>query len=105
MPRMYPDRIPEIYRTDPARDGEADFVIAHPEHGIMVLEVKGGALGFDAVTGAWSSTSMSGRTHPLRESPFEQARRHRYELEKKLAETPGWRSSDATYGYAVAASD
>ncbi len=30
MPRMYPDRIPEIYRTDPARDGEADFVTATP---------------------------------------------------------------------------
>ena len=25
-----------------ARDGEADFVVAHPEMGVLVLEVKGG---------------------------------------------------------------
>jgi hypothetical protein len=26
-----------------ARDGETDFLVAHPEYGALVLEVKGGA--------------------------------------------------------------
>ncbi len=28
--------------TEPLREGEADFVILHPERGLLVLEVKGG---------------------------------------------------------------
>ena len=31
-------------RTDHGLDGQADFVLAHPEQGLMVLEVKGGRL-------------------------------------------------------------
>jgi hypothetical protein len=36
----------------PAEDGEADLVIAHPEHGILVLEVKAGEPSRDA-QGRW----------------------------------------------------
>jgi hypothetical protein len=28
---------------EPLREGEADFVILHPERGLLVLEVKGGS--------------------------------------------------------------
>src|SRR5262249_11979067 len=34
--------------------GEADFVIAHPVDGILVLEAKGGNLAFDPATGRWT---------------------------------------------------
>ena len=138
---MYPDRIPEIIRTDPARaaecgvyealletlgdeytvygwvawvgrrtgqgghDGEADFVIAHPEHGLAVLEVKGGVVRVDGVTGRWSSVSTAGNEYVLKESPFAQARRHRYDLERKLAEHPAWPGAGVTFGYAVAFPD
>jgi hypothetical protein len=88
-----------------ARDGEADFVIAHPGHGILVLEVKGGAIAYDAGTGAWSTTDRNGHVHALREGPFAQARRHRYDLARKLADTPGWAAGDARFGYAVAFPD
>lgn len=27
-----------------ARDGEVDFVVAHPKHGVLMLEVKGGRI-------------------------------------------------------------
>ena len=88
-----------------ARDGEADFVIAHPEHGILVLEVKGGAIEHDATTGRWSSTSASGTTHPLRQSPFVQASGHRFDLERKISESSGWHGRPVTFGWAVAFPD
>ena len=88
-----------------ARDGEADFVIAHPEHGILVLEVKGGAIEHDATTSRWSSTSVSGKTHPLPQSPFLQASGHRFDLERKLSECSGWHGRPVTFGWAVAFPD
>lgn len=57
---------------EPLREGEADFVILHPERGLLVLEVKGGK---PELTGrTWS---RGGRE--LRD-PFDQARRSRYAL-------------------------
>src|SRR5438046_7289622 len=38
-----------------ARDGEADFVIAHPDQGILILEVKGGNIRYDGATKQWYS--------------------------------------------------
>jgi hypothetical protein len=57
---------------EPLREGEADFVVLHPERGLLVLEVKGG------------QPELRGRTwyrggKELRD-PFEQARRSRYAL-------------------------
>lgn len=54
------------------REGEADFVILHPERGLLVVEVKGG------------QPELKGRTwwrggKEMRD-PFEQARRNRYAL-------------------------
>lgn len=69
-----------------AHDGEADFVIAHPRHGVLVLEVKGGVIRRDATTLAWSSENLGGVAHPIKD-PFEQATRNLYALRDKLAET------------------
>lgn len=58
--------------AEPLREGEADFVILHPERGLLVLEVKGGR---PELTGrTWSRGGK-----PLRD-PFDQARRNRYAL-------------------------
>src|SRR3954453_21958722 len=38
-----------------ARDGEADFLIVHPDHGILVLEVKGGQIAYDGALDRWTS--------------------------------------------------
>lgn len=40
------------------RDGETDFVIAHPDLGILILEVKGGTIRYDGRTGQWYSNDM-----------------------------------------------
>lgn len=57
---------------EPLREGEADFVILHPDHGMLVVEVKGGSPELRERT--WY---RAGR--PLRD-PFDQARRNRYAL-------------------------
>ncbi len=34
-----------------AKDGETDFVLAHPDYGILMLEVKGGQVRYDGSSG------------------------------------------------------
>jgi hypothetical protein len=47
-------------------DGEADFVIASSEWGILVVEVKGGRIDRDGATDHWTSTDRNQRTHDIR---------------------------------------
>ena len=66
-----------------SRDGEADFLLVHPRHGVLVLEAKGGTIVRDGVTQAWTSTDGGGAVHAITD-PFEQAERNMYALERKL---------------------
>ena len=52
--------------------GEIDFLILHPDYGVIVLEVKGGRIAFDKETRQWSTTDRTEKTHPLNPSPFQQ---------------------------------
>ena len=70
-----------------SRDGEADFLLAHPRHGVLVLEVKGGAISRDGATLAWTSRDWGGDEHAIKD-PFEQAERNMYALRDKLADAP-----------------
>lgn len=70
-------------------EGEADFIIAHPEKGVIVLEVKGGGIRYDAGTGKWFSHSRSGEVFQIHD-PVDQARRNHYEIKRKLENLPGW---------------
>jgi hypothetical protein len=84
--------------------GEADFVVAHPESGVLVLEAKGGALAYDPTTRRWTQTGQGG-THHLDEDPFHQARDEMHSLKQILQAQPGWREWMPSYGYAVAFPD
>ncbi len=53
-----------------SRDGEADFVLVHPIHGMVVVEVKGGDI--EVENGEWYSVDHKGFRHPIRD-PVEQA--------------------------------
>jgi len=64
------------------RDGEADLVVAHPELGFLVIEVKSGRISRDAA-GRWSQNG-----HELPVSPFEQAKTSMHQLLEKLRELP-----------------
>lgn len=58
--------------------GEADIVVFHPKHGLIVFEIKAGAVTLKE--GQWFYAS--GR--PMKQSPFSQARRNRFALAEKL---------------------
>ena len=84
----------------PARDGEADAVITHPEHGLLVLEVKSGEPSIDH-QGHWHLGPVE-----LKQSPFEQARTSKHYLRAKLVDLPDWpRGVDPLAGHAVALPD
>lgn len=65
--------------------GEIDFLIAHPDYGALVMEVKGGEIRIE--NGRWYSTSQGGRTHEIKD-PCEQAERNRRALGEWLANAP-----------------
>ena len=81
----------------PAHDGEADLVVLHPEHGLLVIEVKGGEPSRD-VQGRWYA---GGR--PLDRSPFAQAEAAKHDLVRGIEALPEWPSGQAMRaGHAVA---
>jgi transposase InsO family protein len=49
----------KAWQGEVIREGEADFVIVDPRYGIMVLEVKGGQMLYDAVMD-WNSRKVLG---------------------------------------------
>ena len=48
-------------------DGECDFVVAHPELGLLALEVKGGAVSYDPKTDRWTSVDRWNIRHNIRD--------------------------------------
>jgi len=91
-------------RKGGARDGEADFVVAHPRHGVLVIEVKGGGISHDARTGRWVSKDRSGVEHEIKD-PFKQAADNMYDLRRKLQESGLTRGHSYPMAYAVAFPD
>lgn len=86
-------------RQTGAQDGEADFVMAHPDFGILIIEVKGGRIRYEGQTEQWYSN-----TYAIKD-PFKQGRTAKYSLLEKLKELPFWRNRFITVGYAVAFPD
>lgn len=83
-----------------ARDGEADFILADPDSGVMILEVKGGAIRYDATQAQWFSRDRNHVEHLLKD-PVEQARNSKGALLAKLRDMPGWDSRFLTIAYMV----
>lgn len=71
-------------------DGECDFIIAHPERGMLTLEVKGGAVAYDPRTDRWTSRDRWKVTHNIK-NPVQQARSAKHELLRKLNASPHWK--------------
>jgi hypothetical protein len=84
------------------KEGETDFVIVVPSHGLLVLEVKGGEIEFDPQSMCWYRRLESGAQRDIRD-PFWQARRNLYYLRDRCIEV-GYQASKKVpfvYGYAV----
>ena len=83
-----------------AYDGEADFIIAHPEKGVLILEVKGGRIRYDAGESQWYSRDRNDEEHAIKD-PIQQARNSKGALLYKLRELPGWIDDYLTIAYMV----
>jgi len=87
------------------RDGETDFIVAHPGLGVIVIEVKGGKIRFDEHTGHFFSKSIShhgeGQEHDIKD-PFHQAMVCKQDLIRKMKGVPGWPRARVLIGHAVA---
>jgi len=140
MATMYPPRLPDAVRQDPARraevllydllrvldddhhvfysvkwqadsrrgvprDGEADFVIAHAELGVLVVEVKGGRVEYHGFEGKWVSTDRQGRPRPDSRDPFAQASESCHALHSVLFGQRDWRHDRLRVGYVVVLTD
>ncbi len=88
-------------RSEPA-DGEADIVVAHPDLGVMVIEVKGGRV--QRVGGRWESLDASGNRHDIK-NPFAQVTREMHGLKRKCQDLPAWPSHDVRFARAVCLPD
>ena len=81
------------------RPAEADFIVAHPERGILVVEVKGGVIRYEPGRDQWySNDNLLGR------SPFAQVERTRFLLVEMLEQT-GQRGIEFPSAEAVAFPD
>ncbi len=69
-------------RAGARREGEGDFVLAIPKRGILVIEVKGGAI--EVSGGHWL---QNGR--PMKEAPRDQASRYRKKLKSHVEKIHG----------------
>jgi len=100
--RALRDKLPQEYvvffqvgwilrrEEEQAKDGETDFLVCHPDHGYLCIEVKGGGVGFDATIGEWSSVDRHQQKHPIN-NPISQALKAKYSIRSKLNEHPRWR--------------
>lgn len=70
------------------RNGETDFTIFDPNGGFIVVEVKGGYVGFDRNSG-WYSIGANGKSN-LDESPFIQAKREQQATLNQIKKHPRW---------------
>lgn len=88
-----------------AHESEIDFLILHPKQGILVLEVKGGGVGYDGTLHEWYTIDRDDRRFSIKD-PFEQARKGRYALFRELTQQvplTGFRDAcgRCTFGHAV----
>ena len=86
-----------------ARDGEIDFIVAHPERGALLIEVKGGGIRYDPDRGKWFSLDRAGQEHPI--DPFNQLRASKAALVEKFRSLPRWKERWVSLGHAVAFPD
>lgn len=87
---------------DEPADGEADIVVAHPERGVMVIEVKGGRVA--RIGGRWESVDREGTAHHIKD-PFAQATREMHALRRVCEAMPAWPSHRVRFARAVAFPD
>jgi hypothetical protein len=83
--------------------GEADFVLAHPDYGVVTLEVKGGSVRYDAQEGKWFTIGKGGESRI--KDPVRQASGSSHALGRALARSARGGGEAISFGHAVAFPD
>lgn len=81
-------------------DGECDFLVAHPRHGILIIEVKGGVqISCDREIDVWTSKDHNGKIHTIK-NPVRQAISAKHQIKKLLDKSRDWpkRNIQLTHG-------
>ncbi|MDO6497739.1 NERD domain-containing protein/DEAD/DEAH box helicase [Photobacterium sanguinicancri] len=84
------------------REGETDFVVIIPSHGLLLLEVKGGEIKYDSENRQWNRVLPGGRLKEIQD-PFEQARRNTHFLENEIKQRGYNGAGSLPFGYGYAA--
>ena len=87
--------------AEPA-DGEADIVLAHPDRGVMVIEVKGGRV--QRIGGGWESVDGSGKANRIKD-PFAQVTGEMHGLRRVCEGMPSWPLGRVRFARAVGLPD
>ena len=82
------------------QDREADFIIIHPDQGILILEAKGGEIMYDPLNMAWYQNERK-----MKISPFTQARDIKFKFLDFLSKHNGFKNKDFCIGQCVAFPD
>lgn len=78
-----------LSKTGGEIEGEVDFIVAHPDQGVLFLEVKGGLVGYDPLTSKWTSVDRQGIRHKIKD-PIQQAVKSKNQLLQKFQMVTGW---------------
>ncbi len=65
-------------------DREADFVVFAPDYGVLVVEVKGGGIGYDKEIDHWYSIDRFQNEHTIK-NPLRQAKDAKYEIRRHMS--------------------
>lgn len=75
-------------------DGEADFIIAHPDLGFLSIEVKGGRISREVSTDRWRSKDRTGEFHDI-SNPIKQAMKSKKVLLRAIQDR--WQGESAPW--------
>jgi hypothetical protein len=85
-------------------DGEADFIVVHPVWGLLFLEVKGGAIAYDAALSRWTSTDRYGAIQKIKD-PVGQAIACKHRYLKRLRIVDDWPAGYIRFRHGVVLPD
>ncbi len=91
------------------QESEVDFLIVHPVKGILVLEVKGGGVGYDGTHHEWYTINARNQRYSLHD-PFDQGRNSTHTLRRELTQRipQAWLQiacRQSIFGYAIVVPD
>ncbi|MDP6962973.1 MAG: AAA family ATPase [Planctomycetota bacterium] len=79
---------------------EADFLVFHPNHGMLLIEVKGGGIKYLPEADEWFTTNSAGEENLIKD-PFEQAQGNLLSVVKTLRQQQDMATLPVTYGHAI----